>query len=477
MSENLVYTPPATVALFMQCDAKVRVLQGPVGSGKSVGCVMEIPRRAAATPPGPDGIRRSRWAVVRNTMPQLKDTTIKTFLDWLKPGVAGEWQLTEKTFTLRFADVEAEIQFRALDDAKDVAKLLSLELTGAWLNECRTIPKEIVEGLMKRIGRYPSKKDIDCDYWHGIWADTNPPSVDTWWWRMMEKIDGENGWAVFKQPSGRSPEAENIENLPEGYYDTTGLSEDFIKVYIDGLYGMSRAGVPVYDKTFKSDLHEDRTLAPVPFASTPIIIGMDFGRTPACAIGQVQGGGRVALLDELTSFNMGLEVFIREKLRPLLNSSKYMGAKFVVIGDPAGRAKSSISEENSFDTLKRYGFTAFPASTNDPDARIRAVERGLLELVEGVPAFRINPDTCPMLTRGFQYGYVYKEVKNSDGVLKVEPHKNEFSHPHDALQYLMLYAMGAGGALKPQNFSREGYFGDGVSVGGYSPRPNASGWT
>lgn len=471
---SVEYTPSKTVAEFMQCDARMRVIQGPVGSGKSVGCVMEIPRRAAATPPGPDGIRRSRFVIVRNTMPMLRDTTIKTFLDWLKPGIAGTWHATAKEFVLRWGDVEAEILFRALDDANDVSKLLSLELTGAWLNECRSIPKEIVEGLAKRVGRYPKIEEVG-PYWHGIWADTNPPNTETWWWRMMEKIDGENGWAVFKQPSGRSPEAENLEYLPEGYYDVTGLSEDFVRVYVDGLYGLSRAGVAVYDKTFKETLHVAPT-APVPFASTPVIIGLDFGRTPAAVLGQVQGGGRVALLDEVTSFNMGLEVFLREKLRPLLNSSRYEGSRFVIVGDPAGKQKSQLSEESAFDVLKRYGFDAKPASTNDPDSRIRAVERGLLELVEGKAALTMDPDRCPMITRGFQYGYVYKEVRGQDGVLKATPLKNEFSHPHDALQYLMLWAMGGGGALKPQMFSREGYFGeDGVSL--TSMRRDPAGWT
>lgn len=474
--QTVVYTPPKTVADFMQDDSMVRVIMGPVGSGKSVGCVMEIARRAAAVPPGPDGVRRSRWAVVRNTMPQLKDTTIKTFLDWLKPGVAGIWMATDKTFILKFGDVEAEVLFRPLDTPDDVSKVLSLELTGAWLNECRSIPKEIVEGLMKRLGRYPKKDDVGGDYWHGLWADTNPPNIESWWWRMMEKQDGENGWKVFKQPSGRGPAGENTENLPEGYYDTVGLSDDFVRVYIDGEYGMSKAGVPVYDKTYKPELHDDPKVAPVSFASTPILIGMDFGRTPAVVLGQVQGGGRVALLDELTAFNMGLEVFIREKLRPLLNSQRYEGCHFVIIGDPAGNQKSQLYEESAFDMLKRYNFNVRPAASNDPDTRIRAVERGLLELVEGHPALRLHPERCAMLRRGFQYGYVYKEVKGQDGVLKAVPLKNEFSHVHDACQYLMLYAMGMGGALRPQHFSREGYFG---GTGAAAPERHISvkGWT
>ena len=80
-----------------------------------------------------------------------------------------------------------------------------------------------------------------------------------------------------------------------------------------------------------------------------------------------------------------------------------------------------------------------------------------------------------MITRGFQYGYVYKEVRGIDNVLKAVPLKNPFSHPHDALQYLMLHAMGMGGALRPQHFSREGHFAEGMEV--RAPRKRAEGWT
>ena len=37
-------------------------------------------------------------------------------------------------------------------------KLLSLELTGAWINEAREVPKAILEGLTGRVGRYPKKE-------------------------------------------------------------------------------------------------------------------------------------------------------------------------------------------------------------------------------------------------------------------------------------------------------------------------------
>ena len=94
-----------------------------------------------------------------------------------------------------------------------------------------------------------------------------------------------NGWAVFKQPSGRSPYAENIDNLPDGYYDTQGRSEEYIRVYIDGEYGLSSAGMPVY-KYFRPDYHMAKTgLRSISNGVRPVVIGMDLGLTPAAVIG------------------------------------------------------------------------------------------------------------------------------------------------------------------------------------------------
>ena len=74
---------------FMKSDDFFRGIRGPVGSGKSVACCVEIFRRALQQQKNKDGIRRSRWAVIRNTNPQLKTTTIKTWLDWYDENVWG----------------------------------------------------------------------------------------------------------------------------------------------------------------------------------------------------------------------------------------------------------------------------------------------------------------------------------------------------------------------------------------------------
>src|SRR4051812_37061293 len=123
------YAHVPTIREFAASNARVRGLMGPFRSGKSSGCVVEIVRRALAQRPGPDGIRRTRWLVVRNTYGQLADTTIPTVQMWLPPAHFGKHYVSELRYVVRgFEKTEFEILFRALDKPDHVANLLSLEV-------------------------------------------------------------------------------------------------------------------------------------------------------------------------------------------------------------------------------------------------------------------------------------------------------------------------------------------------------------
>lgn len=213
---------------------------GPLGSGKSSGCNIELLKRAKQQRPGPDGIRHTRWAVVRNTYGQLRDTTQKTFEQWIPSGL-GEWNKEAFTFRMRFADVDAEILFRALNRPEDIKKLLSLDLTGAYVNEVREVPTAILDGLDGRVGRYPPMAE-GGPTWFGIWADTNP-------WHTSHPLakrfaQGFAGHSLFRQPGGRSEAAENMPNLPPGYYErlSIGKPSDWVRVYVDGEEASSGIG-------------------------------------------------------------------------------------------------------------------------------------------------------------------------------------------------------------------------------------------
>ena len=57
---------------------------------------------------------------------------------------------------------------------RDTRRVLSLELTGAFIDECREIPKAIASAITARVGRFPSASDVECT-WRGLWMCTNPP--------------------------------------------------------------------------------------------------------------------------------------------------------------------------------------------------------------------------------------------------------------------------------------------------------------
>lgn len=445
------YTPTPTGVRLMRSDAPVRLILGPVGSGKSVVCCMEIFRRCAEMPKCTDGLRRSRWVIVRNTRDQLKKTTLKTWTTWFPDGIAGKWKESELTFYLEVGDIRAEVMFLPLDTPDDQRRLLSLECTGVFINEAREVHPELIIAARSRMPRYPSKAMLPVDpitgkkaeYWSGLIMDTNPPSEDSWLYEQFE-VKQPSGWELFKQPSGLSPEAENRENLGATYYEdmSEGATEDFVRVHVHGEYGRSLIGRPVYEKTFSRDFHvaKEPLRHITSMGSYPIVIGMDFGRTPAAVFLQRNAMSQVLVLDSLYEENVGLEKFLREHVKPLLYS-RFPGCSVVVVGDPAGWARSQLNEMNVADILKAEGMECRRAPTNVTENRIKAVEHQLAVNISGKPGILIDP-RCTHLIKGLYGGYKYKRKNN--GSYESAPDKDEHSHDNDALQYGVLGVDSAG---------------------------------
>lgn len=424
----------------MLSEAAVRCIIGPFGSGKSTACVMEILRRAQAQAPGPDGKRRTKFAAVRNTYPELRDTTKKTFEDWV-PEELREWNDTEFKYIVRFNDVICEVLFRALDRPEDVKKLLSLELTGAWVNEAREIPRAIVDGLDGRCGRFPSPRHGGCT-WSGVFMDTNPPDDDHWIYRLFEEERVDNPqvaakYVIFHQPSGLSPNAENKKNLKPGYYENLviGKSKDWIDVFVHGKYGFIKDGKPVYPE-YLDELH---TLKEPPrYMGGPLALGMDFGLTPAIVVAQRLPIGQWQAIDEFVSDNMGATRFTQHVVSELKRN--YPEApNFHGWGDPAGSQRAQTDEQTPFDIVNAQGLPMDPVNSNDFILRREAVANALQRLtMGGKPALVISPK-CKLLRKAMSGGYCFKRVQVSGtDRFRDAPDKNHFSHVAEALQYLMV---------------------------------------
>ena len=178
---TFTYKPDGqTIKSFMKDSNFFRGIRGPVGSGKSVACCVEVFRRSLEQHKNKEGKRKSRWAIIRNTNPQLRTTTIKTWLDWFPEDVWGKFHWSVPyTHHIQQDELDIEILFLALDRPEDVKKLLSLELTGIWINEAREVPKSIIDACTMRVGRYPSMRE-DGSSWSNVICDTNAPEEDHW---------------------------------------------------------------------------------------------------------------------------------------------------------------------------------------------------------------------------------------------------------------------------------------------------------
>jgi len=459
-----VYKALPTAQEFHRSNAFVRGILGPVGGGKTVACIMELYTRALEQKPH-NGVRRSRWALIRNSYPELLSTTIKTFEDWIPRAVCPIRQSTPISGVLKVdlpdgTRVEAEFLFLALDIEDDVKKLKSLELTGAFINEASEIRESVLEMLTSRVDRYPAK-NMGGTTWTGIVMDTNPPDTDHWWYRLAE-TEKPKGYRFWKQPPAMIrienkegdvhyvpndgthgiQRAENIENHNSGfdYYArmVPGKSEEWIKVYVLGQYGSIYTGKPVY-AAYNDKVHCAKEELQ-PYRGLPLLLGWDFGLTPSCIIMQMSPKGQLRVLDELVSEDMGSDRFSRDVVKPFLTTEKYQGMHFACVGDPAGGARAQSNEVTCFQSLEQNGFPVVSAPTNDFIPRKESVDWFLSKLVDGEPGFVLSP-TCEVLRRGFLGGYQFRKVRlsGSKDRFTETPEKNEFSHPHDALQYGCLH--------------------------------------
>jgi len=456
--EVIKYSPPGkNAAKFHESDSFVRGLMGPVGSGKSSSCCVEIVARALRQRPSRDGIRRSRWLIIRNTYPELKSTTIKTWETWFPANVAPiKWD-TPITSTMKINNIgdgtglELEVMFMALDKPTETGKLRLLELTGAWINEASEVPKEIFDMVTQRVGRFPSKLQGGPS-WCGIILDTNPCDDDHWYYKLAEE-ERPLEWEFFRQPGGLirdaegayipNQDAENVFNLPGGYgyylQQVPSKSEDWINVFLLGNYGSTKDGKPVYpeynDKVhcLHKNVEGERGL--------PIVLGWDFGLTPACVILQVTGRGKIIILDELVSEDMGIRQFTNDIVKPVL-MNKYSGFQIHSAGDPAGNIRAQTDERTCLQELLEAGIYTEPASTNDFIPRRESVAFFMTRMMDGEPAFMLNP-RCTNLRKGFLGRYKFERLKTSGNArYKDRPVKDIYSHIQDALQYACLKVRG-----------------------------------
>lgn len=460
-----IYEPGGKVlADYLVDRAHVSVIRGPIGSGTSSASCIKIGMLAAEQNKSPlDGIRRSRWAVIRNSYPALRNTTVRTWLDWWSENLYGKMNWGKPMMhMMRWADVECEVIFLALDDEADVAKLRSLELTGVWINELEYIPKIIFDEAESRTGRYPAQKD-GGSRWSGVLADLNAPNEDHWLVQMTQEVPYPDeipeedrsfwpkDWSYFVQPpalneifgpDGKTvvdyqlnPGAENAQWLVPGFYDEKrrGKSKQWIDSRLMNRITFVVDGDPVWPM-FRRETHvSPRTLSYN--NAYPLVVALDFGRRPSALVGQ-EIGNRIYILREFRMYGVGAATFAPALKRQL--DQHYPGAVIRFTGDPKGRDRGQADENTAYDVFAKHGMQVSPApvKNNHIQTRITAVEQVLNEMFNGGPRIQIDPLNCPTLVAGMSGKYQMRKLMIGEDPT---PEKDKYSDIADCLQYMVLF--------------------------------------
>lgn len=465
---DIEYIPnPTPYAFHNDTKSRVKALKSGVGMGKTSALAVELTRLAEQQAPDSQGVRYTKFAVIRSTYAQLKTTTLPTFLEWWPPQAVKITYGSPITVILRFrlpdgTTVHSTMLFFPLDRPAQVANLLSLEITGAAINEAAEIKVPgFIKVLLSRC-RYP-RADVAPITWKGVIMDYNPPPVDSWLWRMFEK-NPDPRYKLYEFPPAviihrdaadpedpklwrfePNPDAENVHNVADGMNYWLELAEDYrydwpmLQRFVLGDYTYGGAGRPVFSN-FSARRHvlPDRH----PFRTVPLVIGFDFGLYTACSILQQQGN-RVVVLDAMSKPESGLIEFLDDELMPLLNS-RYVNIPRIATGDPSGSQRSVIDKSHCIQVLRQRGFryVAPRFKNNAISPRLESVNYFL----RNESMFGVN-ERCTELINALAGGYHWDSSREHLGIIGEKPVKDDSSHIADSLQYAAMYYYRGSGKL------------------------------
>lgn len=463
----------------------VKMILGPVGSGKTVSCIYDGVRRPSIyMPQCNDGVIRYRRAVIGTTYGQLERNLYPSWYRWLpkdpKAWTEGEWvggggrfavqsmkwdvfRRNAKTAKIEQVPIEAEYLFAAVGDMAVEEFMRGLEVTDFYVYEADQHADTLIDTAITRLMRFPATGDADdavsqeagASFQPQVAGDTNAPDIDSWFYETFEETRPE-GWKLYKQPGGRSPGAENKNNLRAGYYEQQVASlsakrngRHLVRRMVDAQYGPSLIGVPVYDEYDDAVHLAPEVLQPLP--KLPLVLGFDQGLgQPACVGGQRTPKGQSRMLFECVPGRMSARRFANEVKQAILEYAPGVPLAEVHYCDPAGFDGADKEDgESAWAEIvaAELGIVILPTDTNEIDIRLTAVVDELQHTIEaGMPAFQLSP--CMKVTRkGFVSHYMFDKKPDTKAQAK-KPIKNLWANPHDALQYWHLGIKGRFGTIQ-----------------------------
>lgn len=457
---------------FMLSRAFLQIIVGPVGSAKTMTMLRKLRRIGLMQGAVPDerGVlrRRARCGVIRESYPNLEKNTLPSWFR-IHPESDGKfgWKAPyshrlnliqrqdEYGKTAEYCDFEME--FRAIGDRSVEEACRGWEINAVGIDEADLQPPDLMSFLSGRVGRF-NELDPRLVVDPTIIMALNAPYIDNWVYPLafekdlldlfdqdlIEALGDRPLLEVFIQPGGRDPGAENLHNLPKGYYmiqaAVNKYRPDYVARMIDNRPVPMQHGQPVYPQ-----FDYARHVRPLDFdPKRMLIIGFDQGLTAAAVACQRTDQGYFRALREAVSFLQAGKVLRKIGPTAFGQMVKAMLAEHFpdvhpdrirLVGDPAAwRARDNEDSERDWIRAfeKAVGLKAHKAKTNKQGLRHEAIWRAQADH----DGYAVDP-ACKHLIRGHLGGYRYRDADMKDGETRghLEVADTIYTHVCDAEQY------------------------------------------
>jgi hypothetical protein len=367
-----------------------------------------------------------------------------------------------------------EIEFRAIGDRSVEEACRGWEVVAVMIDEADLQPPDLLAFLSGRVGR-SSDLDPALVVDQQIILSLNAPYMDNWIYglaieknlgelsdpELIEALGDRQLLEVFIQPGGREPDAENLHNLPKGYYAIQAAANkhrpDYVARMIDNKFVPMQHGQPVnpqFDyRQHVRPLEWDRR--------RPLIVGVDQGLFAAAVASQRTVMGGLRTLREAVMFREDGKTLAKigptaagAMVRTMIadNFPELHPDDLRVVADPAAWAAADRAD-HEMDWVRAFskglGHKVRKAKSNKQTLRNEAIWRAMGER----DGYAVDP-ACKHLIRGHLGGYHYRQRRDRRWRRRdARPPRDRRHDPHPRLRRRAI--RGARGRTRDRRHSRE----------------------
>lgn len=432
---DLVFDPSPTQDAFVNSNAHIVMLVGPMGEGKTYAGVFGMIRHAMRCG------RDIRAALIRDTHQNIKISTAPDIAEILGPHV--EFKDDYKKMIIRSIP-KVECDLFGIDDQAALSKLQGPQYACIWLEEPAPIIAKANAGLPKGVFDLSiARAARQAKTTLRVQITQNPADEDHWTEDLFHRprvyaSDPVTGAEIIKE-CFRIPSRENTHlNALTRAANIAAFQDDPGKFarYVEGRAAPVQLGVRVVSTYDPSRHYLQDVELPVTQDATGVRF-WDGYHHPSCIIGQLLPPHRLVIHDVAYREGVGVRELIENDIQPLLASSKYRGKihTWRDIGDPSMRTPDQSTVNNTAARVIHdlLGGNFEPGPTRWPariDPTVSAFNRNALN---GMPLILLSK-TAYFLHRALNGGWHWK-IDNNGKPTGSEPVKNSFSHVGDALLY------------------------------------------